>query len=89
MTDKVNKKTKQVHPLFILFFITDKLSSLTIFLQVAKQSVREQIFDVVHHDAVKAKLRALLTSEMVLVSDMTHDGEIEARSIEEEGKKTD
>jgi hypothetical protein len=71
--------------LFVMSLINDNLISYAFWFQVAKQSVRDEIFDVGHHDAVKAKLRTLLTSEMVLVSDMTHDGDIQARSIEEEG----
>jgi hypothetical protein len=53
---------------------------------VAKQSVREQIFDVGHHAAVKDKLRALLTSEMVPITEMQHDGICAAKTIDEEGK---
>jgi hypothetical protein len=34
---------------------------------------------------VKAELRELLTSEMVLVSDMHHEGEIQVRTVEDEG----
>jgi hypothetical protein len=33
---------------------------------LAKQSVREQIFDVGHQDAVKEKLHLLLTSERLV-----------------------
>jgi hypothetical protein len=55
-------------------------------LQVAKQSVREQIFDVDHHDRVKDKLRLLLTSEMVPITEMQHDGIALTKTIEEEGQ---
>ena len=41
-------------------------------LQVARESVKEQVFDVGHLEAVKSKLKALLTSEMTPVSEMTH-----------------
>jgi hypothetical protein len=54
-------------------------------LQVAKQSVREVIFDVGHHEAVKIKLRALLQSEIVPVSEMQHDSILAAKNIEDEG----
>jgi hypothetical protein len=59
------------------------LSSFSI--QLAKQSVREQIFDVGHQDAVKEKLRLLLTSEMVPITEMHHDGITLAQTIEDEG----
>ena len=49
--------------------------------------MREQIFDVGHHAAVKAKLRALLTSELVPVSEMHHISTSDAKTIEEEGSK--
>ncbi len=52
---------------------------------MAKQSVREVIFDVGHHEAVKDKLRALLQSEMVPVSEMQHESIIASRTIEDEG----
>ena len=47
--------------------------------------MRDHIFDVGHHDAVKLKLRELLTSEMVIVSEMHHEGVTVDRTIEEEG----
>ena len=47
--------------------------------------MREHIFDVGHHDAVKLKLRELLKSEMVVVSDMHHEGAVAEKTIEEEG----
>ncbi len=52
---------------------------------MAKQSVREVIFDVGHHEAVKDKLRALLQSEIVPVSEMQHDSILAAKTIEDEG----
>jgi hypothetical protein len=48
--------------------------------------VREHIFDVGHHDAVKVKLKELLTSEMVLVSEMHHEGVVVGRTIDDEGR---
>jgi hypothetical protein len=39
-----------------------------------------------HQTNIKAKLRALLTSEIVPVDAMTHDGLPTERSIEEQGK---
>ncbi len=53
--------------------------------KVARKSVCEQIFEVGHKDLVKAKLVALLTSEMVPVSFMNHDGICESSSVEAEG----
>jgi hypothetical protein len=60
-------------------------AKLHFFHQVAKQSVREQIFDVGHHAAVKAKLRTLLTSEMTPLTQMQHDCICAAKTTEEEG----
>jgi hypothetical protein len=54
-------------------------------LQVAKQSVRDVIFDVGHHEAVKVKLRALLQSEIVPVGEMQHDSILAAKTIEDIG----
>jgi hypothetical protein len=54
---------------------------------VAQQSFREQIFDVGHQSAVKEKLCALLTSEMVPITEMQHDGICAAKeTIDEEGE---
>jgi hypothetical protein len=47
--------------------------------------VKEQIFEVGHHAKVKAKLIELLTSEMVGVSDMTHETTTVASTINDEG----
>jgi hypothetical protein len=52
---------------------------------LAKKSVCEQIFDVGHQDAVKEKLRLLLTSEMVPITEMQHDGITVGLTIEDEG----
>ena len=47
--------------------------------------MREQIFEVGHKSLVKEKLVALLTSELVPVSLMHHDGHSESSSVEDEG----
>ncbi len=52
---------------------------------MARESVKEQVFDVGHLAAVKAKLQALLTSEMTPICDMSHDNAMQDRTIEEEG----
>ncbi len=53
-------------------------------LQVARDSVREQIFEVGHKSLVKEKLVALLTSEIVPVSHMHHEGHSVSSSVEDE-----
>ncbi len=53
---------------------------------MAKESAKQIICDVGHQTNVKAKLRALLTSEIVPVDAMTHDGLPTERSIEEQGE---
>jgi hypothetical protein len=55
-------------------------------VQVAKASVKEQIFDVGYLSAVKSKLKVLLSSEITPISEMSHDGEEKERSIESEGR---
>ena len=60
-------------------------NSFSFVLQVARESVKEQVFDVGHLEAVKIKLKALLTSEMTPVSEMTHASAPKDRSVEEEG----
>ncbi len=52
---------------------------------MAKASVKEQIFNVSHHEHVKEKLKALLTSELVTISEMQHEKFQPERSMEEEG----
>jgi hypothetical protein len=54
-------------------------------LKVAKESVKQIICDVGHHANVKAKLRELLTSEIVSVGEMSHDGLPTERSIDDQG----
>jgi hypothetical protein len=86
---KVNKKTKQVLLLYQIAIAQLKpyqLCALIFHRQLAKQSVREQIFDVGHHDRVKEKLRLLLTSEMVPITEMHHDGIVLTKTIEDEGQ---
>ena len=60
-------------------------NSFSFVLQVARESAKEQVFDVGHLEAVKIKLKALLTSEMTPVSEMTHASAPKDRSVEEEG----
>ena len=55
-------------------------------LKVARESVKEQVFDVGHLEAVKLKLKALLTSELTPVSEMTHASAPKDRSVDEEGR---
>jgi hypothetical protein len=55
-------------------------------LQVARESVKEQVFDVGHLEAVKSKLKALLMSEMTPISEMSHSSAPKDRSLEEEGR---
>jgi hypothetical protein len=52
---------------------------------VTRESVKEQIFNVSHHASVKLKLQALLTSEMVPISSMSHHAELKETSVEAEG----
>jgi hypothetical protein len=54
-------------------------------LKVAKESVKEQVFDVGHLAAVKLRLKALLTSELTPVSDMSHASAPKDKTIDEEG----
>ncbi len=56
-------------------------------MQVARESVKEQVFDVGHLAAVKERLKVLLTSELTPVSEMSHDSVPIHRSIEEEGEQ--
>jgi hypothetical protein len=43
------------------------------------------VFDVGHLQAVKAKLKALLTSEITLICEMSHTGETTDQTMESEG----
>jgi hypothetical protein len=47
--------------------------------------VKEQVFDVGHLAAVKNKLRALLTSEITPLQEMSHTGEQQQLTTEMEG----
>ncbi len=53
---------------------------------MTRESVKEQIFDVSHLGSVKAKLKTLLTGEIVPISEMVHDTEPKEASVEDEGK---
>ncbi len=55
-------------------------------LKVANESVKEQVFDVGHLAAVKLRLKALLTSELTPVSEMSHASAPKDRTIDEEGE---
>jgi hypothetical protein len=52
---------------------------------VTRESVKEQIFDVSHHARVRTKLTALLSSEVVPISAMSHQAELKETSVEHEG----
>ena len=55
-------------------------------IQVTKESVKEQIFDVSHLGKVKAKLKALLAGEIVPIAEMVHDTEPKEATVDDEGK---
>ena len=52
---------------------------------MARESAKEQIFEVGHQAKVKAKLIELLTSEVVAVVNMNHEAIIESSDINDEG----
>jgi hypothetical protein len=52
---------------------------------VAREFAKQIICDVGHQANIKAKLKALLLSEVVPISEMAHEGAILDRSIEEQG----
>jgi hypothetical protein len=52
---------------------------------VARESAKQIICDVGHQANIKAKLKELLLSEVVPISEMAHEGAILDRSIEEQG----
>jgi hypothetical protein len=52
---------------------------------MARDSVKEVVFDVGHLELVKERLRGLLRSEIVPISEMCHGGEIQEKSMDEEG----
>jgi hypothetical protein len=54
-------------------------------MKVARASVKEQVFDVGHLEAVKQKLRALLTSEITPILDMSHTVISSEQTMEAEG----
>jgi hypothetical protein len=51
---------------------------------VARESAKQIICDVGHQANIKAKLKALLQSEVVPIVEMAHEGAILDRSIEEQ-----
>jgi hypothetical protein len=53
--------------------------------KVARESVKEVVFDVGHLDMVKERLRGLIRSEIVPVAEMCHHGETNDKSVEDEG----
>jgi hypothetical protein len=53
---------------------------------VARESAKQIICDVGHQANIKAKLRELLMSEVVPISEMAHAGTNHDRSIEDQGK---
>ncbi len=53
--------------------------------QVARESVKEVVFDVGHLEMVKERLRGLLRFEIVPVAEMCHHGETNEKSMEDEG----
>ncbi len=55
---------------------------------MAGESAKQIICDVGHQASIKAKLRELLMSEVVPISEMAHAGTNHERSIEDEGKWT-
>lgn len=54
-------------------------------MKLARASVKEQVFDVGHLEAVKQKLRALLTSEITPILDMSHTVISSEQTMEAEG----
>ncbi len=53
---------------------------------MARESAKQIISDVGHQASIKVKLRELLLSEVVPISEMAHEGDNHYRSIEDEGK---
>ena len=52
---------------------------------MARESAKQIICDVGHQANIKAKLKELLLSEVVPISEMAHEGAILDRSIEDQG----
>ncbi len=52
---------------------------------MARESVKEQVFDVGHLEAVKMRLKALLNSELTIISEMSHENAPKERTFEEQG----
>jgi hypothetical protein len=57
------------------------------FIKVTRESLKEQIFDVSHHGLVKEKLKDLLTSEIVAITEMQHGEASSDKNVDEEGMK--
>ncbi len=85
VADNVNKKTKKVLFSLHIHHTTITTTSVQNTFKVARESVKEQVFDVGHLAAVKERLKALLTSELTPVSEMSHDSAPSHRSVEDEG----
>jgi hypothetical protein len=60
-------------------------NGLYMVLKVARDSVKEQVFDVGHLEAVKLRLKTLLISELTPISEMVHASAHTVRSLDEEG----
>jgi hypothetical protein len=69
----------------LFFAIVIELRFNIISMKVARASVKEQVFDVGHLEAVKQKLRALLTSEITPILDMSHTVISSEQTMEAEG----
>jgi hypothetical protein len=84
VVEKVNRKTKKV--IYFKPILCQSNSSFFFFLiKVARESAKEQIFEVGHTALVKAKLVALLTSEVVAVVNMHHVAISVSSDINDEG----
>jgi hypothetical protein len=70
----------------ILYFaILNEVRFNFISMKVARASVKEQVFDVGHLEAVKKKLRALLTSDITPILQMSHTVISSEQTMESEG----
>jgi hypothetical protein len=70
----------------VFFAIIIQLTFYFVSMKVARASVKEQVFDVGHLEAVKLKLRALLTTEITPILDMSHTVISIEQTMESEGK---
>ena len=69
----------------LFFAIVNEVRFNFISIKVARASVKEQVFDVGHLEAVKIKLRALLTSEITPILHMSHTVISSEQTMESEG----